>query len=52
MLNSCKNSVKILKIASVHRAMVAKDGEEKNAFFDMLIFIRVSSLRKRGLSYS
>jgi len=40
MLNSCKTSVKILKIESVHVAMVAKDGEEKNAFFDRLIFIR------------
>jgi len=40
MLNSCKNSVKILKIVSVHAAIVAKDVEEKNALFDMLIFIR------------
>jgi len=41
MLNTCKNSIKILKIASVHVAMVATDGKEKNPFFDMLIFIRV-----------
>jgi len=40
MLNSCKNSVKILKIAPVQAAMVARDMEEINAFFDVLIFIR------------
>jgi len=28
-----------MKIMSVHVAMVTKDREEKNAFFNMLIFI-------------
>jgi len=40
MPNICKISIKILKIVFVHAVMVAKDGEEKNAIFDMLIFIR------------
>jgi len=46
MLNSCKNSAKILKIVSVEATMVAKEGEEKNAFFDTLIFIRGRYMKK------
>jgi len=34
MLNSCKNSVKILKIACIHAGMVANEGITKNALLD------------------
>jgi len=34
MLNSCKNSVKILKIACIHAGTVANEGITKNALLD------------------
>jgi len=38
MLNSCKNSVKILKIACVHAVTVANEGNLENAFLDQKTF--------------
>jgi len=34
MLNSCKNSVKILKIACIHKGTVANESITKNALLD------------------
>jgi len=34
MLNSCKNSVKILKMACIHAGTVANEGITKNALLD------------------
>jgi len=34
MLNSCKNSVKILKIACIYAGTVANEGITKNALLD------------------
>jgi len=34
MLNQCKNSVKILKIACIHVGTVANEGITKNALLD------------------
>jgi len=39
MLNSCKNSIKILKIACIHKGTVANEGITKNALLDQKIDI-------------